>query len=347
MGMRAFIIGGTGQIGRAVASNLIERGWDVVISSRRKLPPTDVLIARGATCVTLDRDQPGALARAVDAGADAVIDTIAFDDGHARQLLDLQGSVGSFVVISSASVYRDEHGRTFDEGPLNGYPEFSEPIVETQSTVDPGPQTYSTRKAALERLLLDRATLPVTILRPCAIYGPHSTHRREWWFVKRMLDRRPVIPLAYAGRSRFHTTAVENIARLITTTIDLPGNRILNIADPSAPTVEEIGMAIARHMHFCGKIRPLEVGDDRGSAPIGSTPWSIPGSFVVSMDRAAALGYKPAASYDDAVKHSCDWLSKWPSEGWRDRFPILAGYPRNLFDYAAEDIWLSRAEVKN
>jgi len=211
---QAFILGGTGQIGRAVARNLLDHGWRVVVAHRGQRPlPTD-LIERGAKVSILDREQSKELALALADGADALIDTIAFTQLHADQLLEMQGSVGAFVVVSSASVYRDAAGRTLDEAGQNGFPEMPEPIPETQPTVDPGPTTYSTRKVALERALLDRAMVPVTILRPCAIHGPGSRFPREWWVVKRILDGRPKIPLAYRGSSRFHTSSVGNIAAL-------------------------------------------------------------------------------------------------------------------------------------
>ena len=118
MAQHAFIIGGTGQIGRAVAASLLAAGWRVTISHRgtRSVPPE---LGR-AHVVTLDRDMPGALAAALGEGADVVIDTVAFDAAHGGQLLDLQGNVGSFVVISSISVYCDAQGRTTPEANPNG-----------------------------------------------------------------------------------------------------------------------------------------------------------------------------------------------------------------------------------
>jgi len=38
-------------------------------------------------------------------------------------LIEVQGNVGTFVVISSSSVYRDALGKTLDESPQNGFPE--------------------------------------------------------------------------------------------------------------------------------------------------------------------------------------------------------------------------------
>jgi uncharacterized protein YbjT (DUF2867 family) len=122
MYMRALIIGGTGQIGRAVARALLDRGWQVALGSRgQRAFPAD-LAQRGVEIAAVDRNEPGALARVLGGGADVVVDTVAYDQSDADQLLDLQANVGGFVVISSASVYRDERGRTLDEARVTAFP---------------------------------------------------------------------------------------------------------------------------------------------------------------------------------------------------------------------------------
>jgi nucleoside-diphosphate-sugar epimerase len=65
----AFIAGGTGQIGRATAACHIDCGWNVTLAHRGLSPPPSALIERGARMVRLDRDEPGALGRALGAGA--------------------------------------------------------------------------------------------------------------------------------------------------------------------------------------------------------------------------------------------------------------------------------------
>ncbi|MCC7252223.1 NAD-dependent epimerase/dehydratase family protein [Hyphomicrobium sp.] len=331
MTRRAVIVGGTGQIGRAVAAELLDGGWHVTLAARGGRACPEDFLRRGAAFVAMDREQPGILGKVIGDGADAVIDAVAYDDGHARQLLAIEGDVGAFVVISSASVYRDDQGRSLDEAKENGFPQLPVPITETQPTVDPGPATYSTRKVALERTLLDGAERPVTILRPGAIHGMHSSHPREWWFVKRMLDGRPLIPLAYEGRSRFHTTAAANIAALAAAALEHPESRILNIADPEALTVAEVGALIAERMGYSGRIVPL------ASDTIGLSPWSIPQSFVLDTRAATTLGYTPRMAYRDAVGPICAWLSRQDADAWEAAFPVLAGYSWPLFDYASED----------
>jgi nucleoside-diphosphate-sugar epimerase len=84
MARQAFVVGGTGQVGRAVARRLVEAGWSVTVASRGRYPnpidPRDEV-----RVVRLDRGRPGALADALSPGADVLIDLIAYDAGDARQ----------------------------------------------------------------------------------------------------------------------------------------------------------------------------------------------------------------------------------------------------------------------
>ena len=151
MSRHAFILGGTGQIGRAVTVDLLEHGWRVTIAHRGIRPPPSDLIERGAEIVILDREKPGELAVAARRGVDALIDTIAFHSGHAHQLFEVRHNVGTFVVISSSSVYRDALGRTLDEARQNGFPDL--PRADSGDTRNGRPRT---------RHLLDTQNCPGT-----------------------------------------------------------------------------------------------------------------------------------------------------------------------------------------
>jgi nucleoside-diphosphate-sugar epimerase len=330
MARTALIIGGSGQIGRAVARRLRTAGWRVIAAQRN---PGEVTAADTETII-LDRDQPGALAKAVGQGVDALIDTVAYDERDARQLLEIQSGVGAFVVISSASVYRDAQGRTLDEARQTGFPRFPQPIGEDQPTVPPGPETYSTRKVALEQAVLQGATRPVTIIRPGAIHGPGSRHPREWWFIKRILDGRRRVPLAFAGQSRFQTSATVNIAEVCQVALRQPGTRILHAADPEAPTVSAIGEAIARVYGHPWALEPMAGPPD---GPVGSHPWCLPHPILLDMTRAHALGYRPAAAYADHLAETCRSAEAASKAG--AAFPA---YLTAMFDYAAEDAWFER-----
>ena len=146
----ALIIGGTGQIGVAVAEALTLVGWDVRLASRSAPDP-----ALPFEQVQLAADDPNALAKALGSGVDLLMDCVAFDAADADRLLGVQGNFGRLVAISSASVYRDDQGLTLDEAFTKGFPTFPIPIPEDHPTVTPGPATYSTRKIAMEQRLLE------------------------------------------------------------------------------------------------------------------------------------------------------------------------------------------------
>jgi nucleoside-diphosphate-sugar epimerase len=334
MAKHAFIVGGTGQIGRALALRFRTAGWDVTVSHRGQRGISAALSESGTNFVMLDRGQPGALLSALKQGADAIIDTVAYDETHAAQLLAIQGNVGAIAVMSSISVYCDDQGRTLDEASADSIPMMPVPIPETHPTTPPGPATYSTRRVALEQKLLGSATVPVTILRPGAIYGPGALHPREWWFVKRILDGRRQIPLAFEGQSRFTSTSVANLAAMTLMAIEKPGTRILNAVDPNTPTVYERGVAIAAHMGAeCEFIR---LPTEPGGSGVGFTPWSVRAPFVADDSAARLLGYAPAETYAQGVVPMIGWLVETQARGdWREHFPEIVRY--DPFDYAAED----------
>lgn len=331
---KALLIGASGQLGRAIGERLLLNGWAVTCIQRGD--PLPCLISLGASSKRVDRADTAALKAALGEGADAVIDTVAYDAKHAEQLLELQGVVGQFVLISSASVYRDDSGRTIDEAKsFEDMPELPVPILETQPTVAPGDQTYSTKKVALERKMLDEADVPVTMVRPCAIYGLNSRHPREWWFVKRYLDGRRRVPLKFEN-SIFQTSAAPNIGEVVRVALEASYHGILNAGDSYAPNVREIGATIARALSWeCDFVPvPPEVEG------VGDTPWDSAHPFVVSMEAAGRLGYTPRTSYAQYAPETCRWLIEAAKDrDWREIFPVLKVYPP-LFDYDAEDAFL-------
>lgn len=195
----AWVLGATGQIGRAAVRALVADGWTVTAASRGGV--RDDRWGEEVRTAALDRDEDGALAAALGDGCDVLVDMVAYGGQHARQLTDLADRIGSAVVVSSGAVYEDDRGRSFDtqEEP-DGSPCYPVPIPESQPTVRPGEATYGTRKIRLEQDLLEAGdTLPVTLLRAGAIHGPYCRSPRELYFVKRALDRRARRVLAYGG----------------------------------------------------------------------------------------------------------------------------------------------------
>ncbi|MEV6833442.1 NAD(P)-dependent oxidoreductase [Streptomyces sp. NPDC051133] len=332
------VIGATGQIGRPAVEALVRDGWRVTAASRRG--GRDGAWDEGVRTVRLDRADDAALAALVGDGCDLLLDVVAYDAAHARQLTALADRVGSAVVVSSVAVYEDDRGRGFDtQGGPDGFPAYPVPVPETQPTAAPGETSYGTRKAALERELLAAGEkLPVTLLRAGAVHGPHSPLPRELYFVKRNLDGRRERVLAYRGESRFHPSSARNIAELVRLAAARPGSRVLNACDGEAPTVAEIGAAVDAAMGVSTRTTLLD-GPPAGS--VGQTPWSVP--LPVVFDMAAAereLGYRPVVSYAESLPATVEWLTGvLGGRKWRECFPLLARAYPDLFDYTAEDAW--------
>ena len=330
---RALVLGGTGQLGSAVAAELLRHGWavDAASASGRPLPPDLVSLGARRVCAR-GRSRRTLVEEA--AGYDGVFDPTMYDAPDARDLMGVP-ELGALVTVSSASIHADAEGRTLDEGRERGYPDFGGPIGEDAPTVAAGDETYSTRKIAMEEALRE-APWPATVLRPGAIHGPHARHPREWWLVKRGLDGRPRIPVAHRGESRFHTASAAGIASLARLCLEAPGERTLNVADPDAPSVIEIAAALERATGLALPLAPFDgpFGPDR----MGASPWSVPHPIVLDTSRARALGWDGGAPYAEAVRPLCDWMLEAARRGdWREAFPQFAAYPRDPFDYAAED----------
>jgi nucleoside-diphosphate-sugar epimerase len=310
---------GIGQISRAVADDLLEHGWHVTVSHRDNRPLPNDLIERGAKIVILDREKPGELAQAVKPGVDALIDTIAFRPEHAHQLLEVQ----HMSVRSSSSHHPARIAIPAAEPSTKPLISewFSRP-TRANSRDTPSGQSWSrdlpARKIALERTLLTDAATRVT--RPGTIHGPGSRIPREWWFVKRILDGRKVIPLAYRGTSRFHRSSVFNIAALARVAIEAPANQVLNIGDPSAPSTAEIAAFVAQHLDYTGDIIEIP-GED----------------YPATLGRIRGPCRAPLSSICRQPPSCCNWLVETASHGdGLERFPWFRP-PPDLFDYGEED----------
>jgi hypothetical protein len=163
---------------------------------------------------------------------------------------------------------------------------------------------------------------------------------REWVFVKRVLDRRPAVLLAHRGAGVDHTTAAANIAALIETVAARPGRRILNSADPDAPSALQISRTIA---HQLGHDWEEVLLDDDADEKLGRHPWDAPHPIVLDTTAATKLGYEPVGDYAATVADEVGWLASAARGG--DPAHVLPGSDDSffapLFGYAAEDQYLA------
>lgn len=335
---RAVILGGTGLIGRAAARRLLAAGWEVDVVGRDRARLPEDVAAAGGRFVAADRHDPGALAAALGAGADLLVDCLCFTAAHARSLLPLLADVGSTVMISTKAVYVDADGNHVNSAAT---PDFDGPVRESQPTVAPredidhrSGEGYGANKVAAEQVLLDSGH-PVTVLRPSRVHGDGTAKPDEWVFVKRVLDRREVVVLSRGGRGADQTSAATNIAALVEVVAHDPGARILNSADPDAPNALEISRIVAAHLGHRWREVLL---DEHAPADLGRHPWDRIPAIRLDTTAARQLGYQPAGDYATTVTTELDWLVATAEQLPPD---FEHEYFAPMLDYAAEDAYLA------
>ncbi len=339
---RGLVLGGTGLVGRAIALRLARTGWRVDVTGRDAANMPDDLRAVGVEFSQSDSHDASQLATAFGDGADLLVDCVMYTAEDARRLLPFARGATSTVMISSKAVYVDAAGNHSNS---DEPPRYDGPIRETQPTLAPldidyrSREGYGANKVAAEQVMLDSG-LPVSILRPSKIHGPGAARPREWMFVKRVLDRRPALILAHRGAGVDHTTAAVNIAALVEVVARNPGARILNSADPDAPSGVEIARTIAHALDYEWQEVLLD-GDAIGN--VGLYPWDARHPIVLDTSASLALGYQPVGNYAATVFDTVEWLVEAARGG-----PDAAKLPRDddeffaeLFDYAAEDRFLA------
>jgi nucleoside-diphosphate-sugar epimerase len=339
----ALVLGGTGVIGRAVAERLIKEDWSVTLTGRDPSHMPATVADGGGRFLRADRANPAELLSALGDGADLLVDCACYTAADARVLLALATHASSTVMFSSKAVYADAAGHH-----ANSIipPRFDGPISESQPTMPPSDIDYRSRegyganKVAAEIVLLDSG-LPISILRPSKVYGPGNRNPREWVFVKRILDHRPCVMLANRGAGVDHPSAAANVAALVARVAARPGQRVLNCADPDAPSGLEIARTIAGQLHHQWR----EVLLPEATSGLGRYPWNARYPLVLDTSAALALGYEPVGTYAVTVAAAIAWLvatsipgalgADLPAPFDRDAF-------EGLFDYDAEDDLLAR-----
>lgn len=340
--MRILIIGGTRFIGPGVVRNLIDAGHDVTLFHRGE---TKADLPTGVQQIYGDRrDLPSFAAKFKAAAPDIVLDMIPYTEEDARVLMRVfKGVAGRVVAISSADVYR-AYGRLLnlesgqpDPTPLNEDAPLRERLYPyRERAVGPDDFKYHYDKILVERVVMNDAALPGTILRLPAVYGPNDPQHRLFDYLKRMDDNRSHI-LLEATQSRWRWTRgyVENTASAIALAVtnERAGNRIYNVGEIDALAEAEWVQSIGLAAGWNGEVVTLSKD---------SLPTQINQDYRhhLTTDTTrirAELGYKERISREEALRETINWeRANPPSE-----------VNPAQFDYAAEDAVLAKLKSRD
>lgn len=156
--MHVLVLGGTRFVGRAVVDRALEQGAEVTLFNRGLTAPQ--LYPQVETVIG---DRTTDLSKLAGRYFDAVIDCAAYDPAVVALSVEAL-DVGRYVFVSSVSVYADQS------------------IPPVEGAVTWADDSYGGRKAACERIVLDRFGDRALIARPGLVVGPHDpTERFAYW----------------------------------------------------------------------------------------------------------------------------------------------------------------------
>lgn len=334
--MKILIVGGTNFIGPYVVAALHRSGHEITLYHRghheTALPDTVRHIHNPRAGVPV-LHFPSAL---TDPPPDVVLHMFPVGEDDARAAMArFAGVARRLVAISSGDVYR-AYGRLLGTEP--GPPE-PVPLQETaalrtsfypyrHAAAGPSDWTFHYEKVLVERAVLGKPSLPGTVLRLPAVYGPGDPYRRLRPYIKRMDDRRPAILLESAQAIwRWTHGYVENIAQAITLAVvdDRAAGEIYNVGERETPTTAERLHRLGAAAGWNGSVVALE--PERLPAHIRA-PYQPQQDLILDTGKLRhRLGYAEAVSPVEALRRTI---------AWERTNPPTTGDPSSA-EYAAED----------
>jgi nucleoside-diphosphate-sugar epimerase len=309
---RALVIGGTGFVGQAACRELMRRGVETIAASRSEHPYGTFTSHR-----VLDRTKQADLKRVLDeVMPDVVLDLAAY------QPADIRGVEAAFrgerYVFVSTGVYPALQGvpaREEDFVPYEGEPPAGVrgPPRAQQTTGSPRNRQiswgldYQEGKRWCETLIM-RSSLPWTIVRPPAIFGPSDPTLRIAAYIQRVEDGGPLLVPEESYRRQAGLSWVRDIGYACALACDLrreiATRRAYNAAFQGVG-LEDLVVGIGRAMGRTPELVPVAYADlPDGASPYGPDPARSAG-YV--LDRARAdLGFSPS-TLEEALAETLAW----------------------------------------
>jgi nucleoside-diphosphate-sugar epimerase len=339
--LRVLVIGGTNFIGPFVIAALHRSGHEITVYHRGhhepELPRNVRHLHSSRAGIPVLHFPPALTTPAPD----IVLHMFPVGEDDARAAVSrFTGVARRLVAISSGDVYL-AYGRLLGSEP--GPPEPN-PLGETarlRSTLYPyrhtaaGPAdwTFHYEKILVERTIMSAPSLPGTILRLPAVYGPGDPYHRLRPFIKRMDDQRPAILLESAqARWRWTHGYVENVAHAIALAVsdDRAAGQVYNVGEVPTPSVAERVSRIGELMGWNGSVVSL----DPETLPAHlRAPYQPRQDLILDSNKLREeLGYEEIVPPTESLRRTIAWeRANGPKVG--DPGPA---------EYAAEDAALSQ-----
>jgi nucleoside-diphosphate-sugar epimerase len=331
--MNVLVIGGTRFIGRAIVEELLRHGHRVTVYHRGKHPGE---FSSPVAEMYGDRhDLPGFKADLAEISVDAVIDVIPMNGDDTRAVMDaFGGRIARSVHISSGDVYAPGQAVPIPEDAPCGTDEPAEISAYGQKI------PYS--KIAVEAVIREarrQSGFPATVLRLPAVYGPRDPLTREWFFIKRVLDRRTRVAVPDQGLSLFHRGYVDDVARAAVLALESPKavGQTYNVGHERVLTVRGIAELVGEVMGHGWEVVSVP------SEQIPPTnPFAAPYHIVYDLRRIREdLGYRDSVSLRKGMERTVAWFMENPPTA--HTWGLARHLTMDAFDYDAEDAAIASA----
>lgn len=208
--MKILIIGGTGFISSKIAEKLLSKRHKLTLLNRGKTK-TELPENKNLSFVYSDRNDKRTLSElASKQKFDVVYDMIAYDENDSKIAVDVfKNKIGRFIHCSTISVYmlqRDVRIPVTED-------QINLPLIK-EFKRSPFGWDYGINKIKCENVLWknhDEKSFPVSMLRPTYVSGPKDPARRDWFWIERILDGKPLL-VPGNGNFKFQQVYIEDVS---------------------------------------------------------------------------------------------------------------------------------------
>ena len=317
--MTIAVIGGTGFLGRAVASRLLVHGQDVLAVARGHEP---VALPSGVRFQAADRmDTPAITALLRANNVTAVIDIFTLSLRNTQPVLDAIGGIGCrYVLVSSTDVYSNYGGLLKKENP---------PIRREPATEDSPLRTlrYPYRgnarrpRGVEDDLFEDYDKIPIeeaaradprfqtTILRLPMIFGPQDKQHRFAWAIKNARAGQPFAIDERAANWLNSYGYIDDMAEALALAATHPAaaGRTYNAAQPRDRPVREWARAI---LDIMGIDSPVIDAPPAANGTMADRAEASNLAYPLTLDSTrirAELGYAETIGEREALQRTIAW----------------------------------------
>ena len=321
------LTGASGYTGGRLLAALRERGDEVTVLVRAR-SPADAVRSRAARVVEGDLADADAIDRLIS-GQDAVLHvaavyrTAGHPDDYYREV-NVRGTERLLEAAARHGVRRFVHTSTVG---VHGHVE--KPPADENAPLAPG-DIYQETKAEGEKLAFDyhrRRGVPVSVVRPGAIYGPGETRLLKLF----RAIARGRYAIVGSGRTFYHPVYIDDLVAgyLLALDRDEAVGEAFLICGPSYISQQDLAALVAKHtggrvLPFRIPARPIQWAGDLVEAicvPLGIEPplhrrrvdfWTKSRAFTIEKAR-RLLGYDPKVGLDEGVARTAAW---YRDAGW-------------------------------